>query len=217
MRVQTDENVPSAPRNRRRRLLAVVAVLAVALAVVLWLVSGHDGAAAPGVPAAASTSSGAPSSVVPSSAAPSSGANGAELPADQLPPSLAAVSLDATARVDDGIAARLEDLEAINGKGVGPGNVAGPALRVTVRIENRSREAVGLDGVAVHLTSGEDRVPAPRVNDPSSAPFAGTLEAGDTAEGVYVFTLPEADRDLVSVSVGYQPGAPFMVFTGSAR
>lgn len=32
---------------------------------------------------------------------------------------------------------------------------------------------------------------------------------------MYVFTVPAGDRDLVTLSVGYQAGAPFMVFTGS--
>jgi hypothetical protein len=35
--------------------------------------------------------------------------------------------------------------------------------------------------------------------------------------GVYLFTVPEDDRDTVTVSVGYEAGAPYLVFTGSAR
>ena len=42
------------------------------------------------------------------------------------------------------------------------------------------------------------------------------LPYAEAAEGVYVFSLAEDARDLVTVSVGYQAGAPFMVFTGSA-
>jgi hypothetical protein len=47
-------------------------------------------------------------------------------------------------------------------------------------------------------------VPASPLDDPSAAPFAGTVAPGEHADGVYVFTIPEEDRGSVTVSVGYQ-------------
>jgi hypothetical protein len=137
--------------------------------------------------------------------------------ADELPPSLAPVPLDATAEdPDDGVSATLEEVEAVDGTGVGPGNVAGPALRITVRVANGSSEPVDLDAVVVAASSGADRVPAPPLGDPSAAPFTGSLAPGDTALGVYVFSLAADARDLVTVSVGHRADAPFLVFSGPA-
>ncbi len=135
---------------------------------------------------------------------------------DDPPPSRPAVALDEAAEVGDGVSASLVSLDAIEGTATGPGNIAGPALRITVRIANGTDEPVSLGGVVVDLASGRDLVPASPLGDPSAAPFAGTVAPGEHADGVYVFTIPEEDRGSVTVSVGYQAGAPLMVFTGSA-
>jgi hypothetical protein len=135
---------------------------------------------------------------------------------DELPPSLPAVPLDAEAAVGNGITASLVSLEAVTGSASGPGNIAGPALRVKVRLTNGTSAPVDAALVSVDLTHGDDQVPASPLDDPSRVPFSGTLKPGATAEGTYVFTVPANDRDVVTVSVGYQAGAPFMVFTGSA-
>lgn len=233
MRIRTDG--PSGPRVRtgRRLRLAVATLLAVALAVVLLVLTGGDDDRPGGVPAASPTSSAgdpvppapateaAPTSPVSPSggATPTGGTPAPEVAvepivADELPPSLPAVGLDRTADAGDGVTATIEAIEAIEGTGTGPGNVAGPALRVTVRIENRSTDPLDLSGVTVGLDTGEERTPAAPLGDPSTAPFGGTLAPDDAAEGVYVFTVPADDRDLVVVSVGYEPGAPYIVFTG---
>jgi hypothetical protein len=127
------------------------------------------------------------------------------------------VGLDATAAAGDGVTARLAAIDAVEGKAGGPGQVAGPALRVTVRIKNGSTADVSLDGVAVNLSYGSDKTPGSPIEDTSNAPFSGTLPAGDEAEGVYVFSVPKDSRDVVTVEVGYQPGAPLMIFSGPVR
>jgi hypothetical protein len=136
---------------------------------------------------------------------------------DQAPPQLPAVDLSEAAQVGNGVTARITRLEAIDGTGKGPGNIAGPALRVTVRITNGTADTLSLDGVAVDMTHGADALPASPLDDPSADPFTGVVQPGASADGVYVFTVPADDRDAITVTVGYQAGAPFMVFTGSAR
>jgi len=221
--------------SRRREVLGGVAAALVVLAVVvagLLLRGSGDGGggggggdvAAAGTAAAAPAPPVAPSAGPPPPAAqpapgPAPGTTGpAALPADvdELPPSLPPVGLDDAAPAGDGVTGSLTSIEAVQGAGRGAGNIAGPALRVTVRLVNGTADPVALDGVAVDLTTGAGSTPAPPVDDPSSAPFTGTLEPGGTAEGVYVFTVPEDARDRVTVSVGYVPGAPYMVFAGSA-
>jgi hypothetical protein len=66
------------------------------------------------------------------------------------------------------------------------------------------------------MTYGPDLTPASPVNDPSTSMFMGSLPPGDSAEAVTVFTVPRDGRDTVSVTVGYRPGAPLVVFTGTA-
>jgi hypothetical protein len=215
--------------RRRVWLGAAVAVVAVVLTVVSLLLSGADDDRTPSAAAGettASTTTAPP--VVPAPTAPTPAPTPETTPettpeptgptgdVDDPPPSRPAVALDTAAEAGDGVSASLVSLDAIEGTATGPGNIAGPALRITVRIENGTDEPVSLGGVVVDLASGRDLVPASPLDDPSAAPFAGTVAPGEHADGVYVFTIPEEDRGSVTVSVGYQAGAPFMVFTGSA-
>ena len=126
------------------------------------------------------------------------------------------MALDEPGAVGNGVTAEVVSLEAVDATGVGPGNVAGPALRVTLELTNGTAGTVSLGGVAVDLAAGPELVPASPVDDPSTAPFTGTVAAGGTARGVYVFSIAADDRDDVTLSVGYQAGAPLLVFTGAA-
>jgi hypothetical protein len=207
-------------RQRRPLLVASVALAVVALVALTLLLTGfwqgpHTGAGAQS--GAAASTQALPSSTptasagrAPKAAVPAGNAN-------QPPPSLAAVALDKPAAVGNGITAEVVSLDAVRGTGRGPGNISGPALRATVHIINRTGRSVSLDGVAVELFYGRGRTPASPLDDPSGVPFHGTLTPGGTAEGSYVFSVPAGDRDVVTLSVGYQAGAPFLVFTGSAR
>jgi hypothetical protein len=210
------------PGAGRQRLLVAGTVLVLAALVALVLVLGTRGGEEPDVDAAAqptptSSPRDEPSLDGPEIPAPpvESDPAGQPVAADERPPNLPAVALDAPAATGDGVTGSLVSITAIDGTGVGRGNVAGPALRVTVRLTNGTAEAVPLDGVAVELTHGADDVPASPLNDPSRSPFGGTLEPGATAEAVYVFGIPADDRQDVSVAVGYRAGAPFMVFSGA--
>jgi hypothetical protein len=210
-----------APRagGQRRLLLGAAAVLVAAVVAGLVLAfSGDDGAGAtpPATAEPSATAAPTPAAVEPAPTAPTPEPAGPTSDADALPPSLPAVGLDQPAAVGNGITAVVSSLEAIDGTAQGPGNVAGPALRATVRITNGTAEPVSLDGVVVDLATGADLSPASPLDDPSQRPFSGTAAPGGTAEGVYVFTVPVDDRAAVTLSVGYQAGAPFLVFTGPA-
>lgn len=211
--------------TRRRVWLGAAVAVVVVLTVVSLLLSGGDDDRTPSAAAGettASTTTAPPVVAAPTAPTPAPTPETTPEPTgptgnvDDPPPSRPAVALDAAAQVGDGVSASLVSLDAIEGTATGPGNIAGPALRITVRIENGTDEPVSLGGVVVDLASGRDLVPASPLDDPSAAPFAGTVAPGEHADGVYVFTIPEEDRGSVTVSVGYQAGAPLMVFTGSA-
>ena len=219
-------------RPRRRLLVLGAAAVLVALVALAALLTGggdEDGAAAAPPGAASSGSSSAPGSASATAEPTASTAPDETVPpppptptptgptedVDEPPPSLPEVPLEAPAEVGNGIVATIASVEEIDGTAVGPGNIAGPALRITVRIENGTGEAVSLDGVAVNLYSGPERTPASPLDDPSRAPFSGTVEPGEAGEGVYVFSVPADVRDQVTVEVGYQAGAPLLLFTGA--
>ena len=64
------------------------------------------------------------------------------------------------------------------------------------------------------MSYGADRTPASPLDDPSRRPFCGMVAAGESADGVYVFSVPADARDSVTIEVGYQAGAPLLLFTG---
>lgn len=213
-----------APPRRRGRLLAVIAavVLIAVLVAVALVVGGDDGGDGRTTPAAGSS---APPSSTPTSAPPSSPSPEPATPSpaepgpaaggtDGVPPALPAVPLDQPVE-QAGITGSLVSVEAVDGQATGPGDIAGPALMVTVRLVNGTADDVPLDGVSVNLSTGADRTPASPLGDPRREPFAGTLAAGESAEGVYVFRAPAGDR--VDVEVGYRPGQPIAVFSGAVR
>jgi hypothetical protein len=202
-----------APDRRRRLLLAgIAAVVVIALVVLILVLNGDDKATGEAGASASTTSAATDTSVPPPLPTPTP--TGPTDVVDQPPPALPEVALDATAAVGNGIVATLPKIESIEGSAVGPGNIAGPALRVTVRIENGTADAVSLDGVAVNMSYGTDRTPASPLDDPSRRPFGGLLAAGDSADAIYVFSVPAGARDSVTIEVGYQAGAPLLLFTG---
>ncbi|MGZ8750598.1 MAG: hypothetical protein ACXWYP_06935 [Pseudonocardia sp.] len=201
-----------APGNRRRLLYAAIAAVLVIALVALILVLNRDND--PDAGSAASTTSAVATDTSVPAPLPTPTPTGPTEVVDQPPPALPEVPLDAEAAVGNGIVATLPQIEAIEGSAVGPGNIAGPALRVTVRIANGTAEGVPLEGVAVNMYYGTDRTPASPLDDPSRRPFGGMVAAGDSADAIYVFSVPADARDSVTIEVGYQAGAPLLLFTG---
>ena len=213
----TTTQPPSGARTRRRLVLAAAAaLLVVALVAVLLLTGGDDedpGRAAVGSAAPSTSAPGATGTVAPTSAPEATDA----APNDnELPPARPAVALDAQGEVGNGIVVAIPAIDAIQGAGQGPGNVAGPALRVTVRITNGTDADVALGGVAVNLSYGSEATPASPLDDPSQRPFTGSVAPGGQVDAVYVFSVPTDARENVTIDVGYQPGAPRVLFTGRA-
>jgi hypothetical protein len=207
------------PRIGRRLAAALAVVLVAGLVALVLVVGGNEGGSTSG--ADARTTSGAPSSPGVSRPPPSSASSTPEQtdtpdpgPAgsDEPPPLLSPADFDQPVTVE-GVDVSIARVERIEGSGVGPGNIAGPAVRVTVRLRNDGAAAVPVDLVAVSLTYGLDATPASPLEDPSVAPFRGTLQAGGTEEGRYVFSVPREAADM-EIRVGRHAAAPVAVFIG---
>ncbi|MGY1805393.1 hypothetical protein ACI78T_19080 [Blastococcus sp. SYSU D00922] len=218
MSAKTPDTAAPQDGARRRRLLllsglAALVVAALVVVLVLSLGSDDDGPSSSASP----TLVGPSTSASPSSTGQALGTTPAPGPTDlnSPPPALPPVALDARGEVGNGVVATLPSIEEIESSAQGPGNIAGPAIRVTVRIENGTADAVPLDGVSVNMYYGTDLTPASPLEDASRAPFNGTLAPGDSAEGIYVFSVPADERDSVTIEVGYVPGAPLLLFTGA--
>lgn len=205
--------------HRRRAVLAGLAVIVVAAvaAAALAMGDGDRGAAAGDRSAAATAAAGTAdpgNAAPPPPLAPPADPDVEPVAADQLPPALPPAPLDEPV-VLEGTTVGVPEIEAIEAQARGRGSIAGPALRVTVRLDNGTAAPLSLDDAAVTLAFGDDATPAPPVEDGSAAPFAGTLEPGAAADGVYVFRVPEDQRGAVTVQVAVRPGSSVVTFAGA--
>jgi hypothetical protein len=126
------------------------------------------------------------------------------------------VAIDDVADPGTGMSFRLDRLEAVQGEANGPGEIAGPAVRVTVAAANDTGAPVLLETIVVDLVYGSDRTSAAPLSGPGAVRFSGELTQGASATGVYVFDVPVDQRDEVSVIVSYTAAVSPVVFTGPA-
>lgn len=127
-----------------------------------------------------------------------------------------AVEFDVEAAFVEALAAEVTLLEAVQGIARGPGEIAGPAVRITVKIANETSNAVDLDDAIVALYYGTNDDPAIQLSSPGARPLDGELEPGATTVGVYVFAVPVENRDQVRITVSYSPQDRAVAFEGAA-
>ncbi|MHA3703890.1 hypothetical protein ACXR2U_17100 [Jatrophihabitans sp. YIM 134969] len=204
------------------RVLAAVALPLVA-AVTLTACGGSD-------PAPAPTTSAAPSSATPTSAAPSTPSTTAATtsapsssptaplttaapPAGGDPGTKAPVPIASAATFTPGLTATVITIEPITTTASLPGEIAGPGVRLTLAIQNRSSSPLDLGNVTVDLQDSSGSSATPLTGN-GSKPFTGTAAPGGSATGVYVFTLPVDDRSGVRLYVTSKASLPVVVFTG---
>lgn len=131
----------------------------------------------------------------------------------EVPP----VGLDSESERPDGVVIALRKVESVAGEAKLPGEVAGPALRLTISIRNGTAADLSLDSVVVNGYRGAKRVPLEMLSSPGGAPFSGTVKPGDQSTGVYIFTVTPEQRADVTFTVDVTPGQPAAVFRGDGR
>ncbi len=230
---------PSSGSRSRARLGLLVAALVVVIAVVLTVVltrTGREtGGGGPVGPATSVTGppTGAPSASGSQSAAPSaepSSTPTTEIPSPSLPPATATgapsvvptrSTISSTAPLSEkgdlgnGVAVRVSKIESVDGEAQGPGEVAGPALRVSIEVENTSGEDVAMDLALTNLYYGKDRTPASTLSGPGVSPLPGTVASGDRASGQFVFGVPVRGRNPLVVEFSLQADRPTILFEGN--
>lgn len=122
--------------------------------------------------------------------------------------------LGATANLSSGVNVTVSDVELLDVTAQTPGEIAGPAVALTVTVENTSAEAVDLSTAMIAVTGSAGSYGQATTSEPY-APFAGAVGAGETASAVYVFRLPAEERSSLQVTVEYIAGAPIALFAGS--
>lgn len=132
-------------------------------------------------------------------------------------PELTPVGLDSKSDRPDGSVVVLERIESVAGTAHLPGEVAGPALRLTFKITNNGKGELSLASVIVNGYSGSQRVPLQSLTQPGGKPFSGSLSPGHSATGVYLFQVGTSKRADVTFTVDVTPGTPASVFQGDAR
>lgn len=132
---------------------------------------------------------------------------------------LEAVALDETVAVEveqGSVAAELVELAQAQGQPGVAGQIGGPALSVRVRLSNDSAEPVATDTVTVTAQDAEG-TPLSPVQGETAFPFTGDLDAGEVADAVYLFSLPEGSPGPFTITVNPAAQAPVAVFVGSLR
>ncbi len=228
----------------RRLAPVVVGLVVLGIAVLVWLlVGGRDetapvGAAStgtattPAVPSAPGGSadpssgpssgrsagaSGGPASTGPS-ASPTTLDTRIPSPAPVVrnPPKPVRATFGTAPRLRTGVSVDVVGIEPVRGVARGVGEVAGPALRFTVRVRNTGSAPVDLDLAVVTAYSGPRDAPATQLSGPGARPFPAALAPDGSATGSFVFAVPPAARDRLRLDFTYDAAAPRVVFTGAA-
>jgi hypothetical protein len=124
-----------------------------------------------------------------------------------------AIDLATAGDFGNGVTARITQITPIQATASLPGDLEGPAIAVTIEIDNTSPTPVGLTGAAVTLTDSAGNQAANSSGN-SAAPLAGMVVEGGKATGTYVFVVPPDARNPVTITVGYSPSSPTLVFAG---
>jgi hypothetical protein len=205
----------------RARWAVAVVVAVVAVGILLtWLLTRPGGGSSaatggptsPGLPTSSGHHKHVPSPSLGTSLTPGSGGTEPAHAVRTLKP----VPLNTgTADFRTGLTVRVTDITPVMGKATQPGEVGGPALRFRLKVHNASRRPVSLDGAVVFVSYGRTRTPAVELSRDEQR-FQGSVPAGASRRGTYIFTVPRSERSDVRVEISYTGRAPTVVLEGAA-
>lgn len=211
---------PKQPRTGRRTTLVIVAVLIVVIGVVAAIAVATAQTPAP---VSTTTPPSRSASVAPTQSAPSPSSS-AKPTSTSKPTKSAApkpqptktAAISSPAPIAKSLTASVTKLEAVQGTASGPGEIAGPSVRFTVRISNATGKSVSLANTVVNVYAGKDQSPAVELSGPGAKDLPASVASGSTATGVFVFNIPKSDRSQIVVTVDTSTANPVLAFKGSA-
>lgn len=141
--------------------------------------------------------------------------NDAEL-AREAQKQVAPVSFTQVSKIDAHLSAAVLNLSAVQGTAQGAGQLAGPAVQITIELRNDSNEPVSLDFVSVTSNYGTALTPAVALSGPGATQFPATLAGKSTAKAILVFAVPINQRGALQVLLNVAASLPVAVFEGTA-
>ncbi|MTB88000.1 hypothetical protein H9L21_03300 [Aeromicrobium senzhongii] len=122
-----------------------------------------------------------------------------------------------TAKLSRAVSIRVVKIEAVTSKIVLPSDKKGPAVRISVKVANRSNARLDTRFAVVNAYHGDDLVPANVLSEPGGRPIPTSIAAGKTATGVYLFDIGPKARSNVTLEVDLAPQLPVARFAGTFR
>lgn len=200
--------------------IAVMAVIAVALGIVIIVHNSNQPTVASPRPASTGSPTAAPGET--SSAPAATPTTRATTPAAKDKgswkprPTKKPAEINKQSETGPGLVFEVAGMKAVKGQAKLPGDVAGPAIRFTVKVTNTGDRAADLSTTVVSVFYGQDKTPALQLNRPASAPFPETLKPDKSAHGQFEFTVPDDERDRVLITVDHSVDSSIVAFEGSA-
>lgn len=198
--------------QRRNAVIGGLVLVVVVVLVVVWLANRSDDSSSP----SSSGSSASPSpdsstnpgaTLSPSPSATTGGSSGVS-PSPSVDPSDAMnpakpqqVRFPQTAQPAKDVSLAITKVEAITGKGRIPGEISGPALRVSLTATNDTARRIAVNTTVANLYYGADSRPASPLVQSGAKPFPAAIKPGQQATGVFVFTVPKSDRAKLRIEV----------------
>jgi hypothetical protein len=145
------------------------------------------------------------STAPPTTGPPATATTGKPVSSNPLPP----VAVGATAPLSNGVTVKVVGSKQIVATAHNPDDTAGPAVAVTIQIDNGTSSAVDLTQLAVAASYGNG-VPADENTSPPANALTGSLAPGTSRQGTYVFRVPanQAGNVIVSVQSGAAANVP---------
>ncbi|MCU1558708.1 MAG: hypothetical protein JWN09_2703 [Microbacteriaceae bacterium] len=125
------------------------------------------------------------------------------------------VPIDKPAPISPGLTAAITKFEAVQGEAKTPGEVSGPSVRITVTITNSTSAKASLATAVITAYYGDAETPALELSAPGGSPLPAEIAAGQSATGVYIFTIPVDQRGKVRIMVDYSVDVQPLVFAGA--
>lgn len=135
----------------------------------------------------------------------------AETPQPVNPP----IALDSEATTGKGARFRITRMETIQAEAIRMGEVAGPAIRFEITVDNPTDASVSTTSMLVNVEIGQERVPALQLSGSGATVFPETVPAKASASAIYVFRIDETNGGPVRIFVNHNLQEPIIDFEGN--